>query len=45
MINDHFHHEQLLSRQRFPCAYSGIVNVEKDKECLEQHVLKEQGKS
>jgi len=35
MINDHFPHEQLLSRQRFPCAYSGTVNAEKDKECLE----------
>jgi hypothetical protein len=45
MINDYFPHEQLLPRQRFPCAYSGIVNVKKDKECLEQHVLKEQSKS
>jgi hypothetical protein len=44
MINVHFPHEQLLTRQRFPYAYSGIVNAEKI-ECLEQHVLKEQGKS
>jgi len=31
MTNDHFPHEQLLTRQRFPYAYSGIVNVEKTK--------------
>jgi hypothetical protein len=31
MINDHLPHEQLLTRQRFPCAYGGLVNVEKTK--------------
>jgi hypothetical protein len=44
MINDNFPPEQLLTRQLFPYAYSEIVIVEKAKN-LEQHVLKEQGKS